>query len=78
MTREGNADDEYFGDQATYLNFAVAGTQSFTTRVELPSTGPVENGTEEVYQAVQFQVSSGGVNGGWTAEELTQPTELWK
>jgi hypothetical protein len=82
--REGPAaaDDEYFGSEITNLSFSVAGTQSFTTRWELPSTGPVENGTEEVYQAVQFQVVV-PLNGEylpfpWTAYELTQATELTK
>jgi hypothetical protein len=77
MTREGNWDDEYTGSETTNLNFAVAGTQSFTVREELPFTGLVEDGDEEVYQAVEFEVSIGVVGGGWTTPELTQPTTIF-
>ena len=52
VTREGNADDEYIGTAYTVLSFPTAGTQSFTTREELPFTGVVEGGVEEPYQAV--------------------------
>lgn len=76
--REGPAaaDDEYTGTRTKWLSFSSADTVTYTTEREIPSTGPVENETEEVYQDVQFEVSIGQVDGGWTAEELTQPTQL--
>jgi len=77
MTREGNADDEYTGTAYTVLSFPTAGTQSFTTKEELPYTGLVEDGNEEPYQAVIFEVHSGVVGGGWTQRELTQVTQIW-
>ncbi len=70
--REGNADDEWGGQEYIVLSFPTAGTQSFTSRVELPYTGLVEDGDEEVYQAVNFEVRIGAVGGGWTQNELTQ------
>ena len=76
--REGNSDDEYFGTWTTDLTFTSTGTQTVTLREECPSTGTVEDGTEEVYQAVQFEVSIGSVGGGFTDLELTQPTTIWK
>ncbi|MCP0621794.1 hypothetical protein KU644_23865, partial [Salmonella enterica subsp. enterica serovar Kentucky] len=76
--REGNYDDEYFGTWTNDLSFTSAGTQTVTIREECPSTGAVEDGTEEDYQAVQFEVSIGSVGGGFTDLELTQPTTIWK
>ena len=39
---------------------------------EAAYTGLVEDGDEEVYQAVNFEVRIGAVGGGWTQNKLTQ------
>ncbi len=70
-----NADEDRIGTATTHPSFGAAGgTRTVTVRGVLPHTDT--NFDEEVYQAVKFRVTSGPVTGGWSAQELTVPSEI--
>ena len=56
--------DDYLGATVFVRNFGGSGTKTASTLLTLRNT---EKGNEEVYQRVQFQVTSNGVTSPWTS-----------
>lgn len=76
LVREGDDEDDFFGDAVRVRDFTGATVRKTkTVRVErvLPSLDGSGDTVAEVYQKVKFQVTSNGVTSPWTAFELTLP-----
>jgi hypothetical protein len=66
-----DAPDEFTGSSTQNKTFVAAGgTKNVTVRAALPMTDDTDN-TEEMYQKVKFQVTSGQVIGTWSDWNLS-------